>query len=165
MYLSATHTAKVMPPQRPDLVLATNVPDVKLDVLVGDRLNVEADRGDGCDILAELELVQNGGLAGGVETQHEKAHFLGSKDPAHHLGELATHCGGFVARRVEGMDITVSGGDRGRSTRRAGDCRGSNLCRKMRIVGGKTREERQGSCKQRGAKLVWTRKQGPIGNT
>lgn len=57
-----------MPPQRPDLVLTTDVPDIKLDVLVGDGLDVEADGGDGGDVLAELELVEDGGLASGIET-------------------------------------------------------------------------------------------------
>lgn len=33
---------EIMPPQRTDLVLATDVPDSKLDVLVLDRLDVEA---------------------------------------------------------------------------------------------------------------------------
>jgi hypothetical protein len=31
---------------------------------------LEADGGDGGDDLTELELVQNGGLTGGVETDH-----------------------------------------------------------------------------------------------
>jgi len=33
---------EVMPPQRPDLVLSTDVPHGELDVLVFDRLDVEA---------------------------------------------------------------------------------------------------------------------------
>jgi hypothetical protein len=33
----------VVPPERPDLVLPTDVPDVELDVLVGHGLHVEAD--------------------------------------------------------------------------------------------------------------------------
>lgn len=33
---------EVVPPQRSDLVLSTNIPDRELDVLVLDRLNVEA---------------------------------------------------------------------------------------------------------------------------
>lgn len=80
-----------MPPQGTNLVLTADIPDVKLDILVGDRLDVEADGGDGGDVLAELELVEDGGLAGGVEAEHEEAHFLGSEDLAHDFGELATH--------------------------------------------------------------------------
>jgi hypothetical protein len=47
-------------PQRADLVLAADVPDVELGVLVGDGLDVEADRGDGSDVLVEFELVEDG---------------------------------------------------------------------------------------------------------
>jgi hypothetical protein len=47
-------------PQRADLVLAADVPDVELGVLVRDGLDVEADRGDRGDVLVELELVENG---------------------------------------------------------------------------------------------------------
>lgn len=94
-----------MPPERTDLVLATDIPDVELDVLVGDGLDVEAHGGDGGDVLAELELVENGGLAGGVEAEHEQAHFLRSEDLAHHLGELTAHgCG---------VGLCVSSGRRG----------------------------------------------------
>ena len=35
-------------------------PNVELDLLEGDRLNVEADGGDGRHVLAKLQLVQNG---------------------------------------------------------------------------------------------------------
>lgn len=65
-----------MPPQRTNLVLATNVPHIKLDVLVGDGLDVEAHGRNGGDVLAQLELVQDGSFAGGVETEHEEAHLL-----------------------------------------------------------------------------------------
>lgn len=82
-----------MSPQGPDLVLATDIPHVELDVLVGDGLDVEADGGNGGNVLAELQLVQDGGLAGSVETEHEQTHFLGPEDLAHHLADLATHDG------------------------------------------------------------------------
>lgn len=49
-----------MTPQRTDLVLAADVPDVELGVLVGDGLDVEADGGDGGDVRVELELVEDG---------------------------------------------------------------------------------------------------------
>lgn len=57
-----------MAPERANLVLTTDVPHGEADVLVLDRLDVEADGGDSGDDLTELELVQDGGLAGGVET-------------------------------------------------------------------------------------------------
>jgi hypothetical protein len=102
------HTAKVMPPERTDLVLTTDIPDVELDVLVGDALDVEANGGNGGNVLAELELVEDGGLSGGVETEHEEAHFLGSEDLAHHLGQLATHGCDFLLGIV--VCMAVEGG-------------------------------------------------------
>lgn len=79
------HTAKVVPPQRTNLVLATHIPNIELDILVGNRLDVEADSRDRGDVLAEFELVKDSGLAGGVEPEHEQAHFLRSEDLAHHF--------------------------------------------------------------------------------
>lgn len=53
-----------MPPQRPDLVLSADIPDVEARVLVGDGLDVESDGGDGVDFAGgaggELEGVENG---------------------------------------------------------------------------------------------------------
>lgn len=85
-----------MSPKRPDLVLASDIPDVELGVLVCDGLDVEADGGDGGNVLVELELVQDswsnvstGGfyqepecrcrhtrLSGSIQPQHKQAHFL-----------------------------------------------------------------------------------------
>lgn len=94
-------TAKVMPPERADLILAAHVPNVELDVLIGNGLDVEPNGRDCGDILAELELVENRGFTGGIETEHKNTHLLGSEDLAHHLGKLATHCAGLV-RGVQG---------------------------------------------------------------
>ena len=44
-----------------------------------DSLDVETDRGDGGHDLAKLELVQDGGLAGGVEADHEEPNILARK--------------------------------------------------------------------------------------
>jgi len=57
-------------------LLTTDVPNGEGDVLVFDGLDVEADGGDGGDDLAEFELVKNGGLTGGVQTDHQDAHLL-----------------------------------------------------------------------------------------
>ena len=76
-----------MPPERADLVLASDVPDGEGDVLVLDGLDVETcqhrsreffaarkraegltDCGDGGDDLTQLELVQDCCLTGGIET-------------------------------------------------------------------------------------------------
>jgi hypothetical protein len=101
---------EVVPPQRADLVLPADVPDVEFHVLVGDGLDVEAYGRDGGDVLVELELVEDccgscvlvgllagllrdtsegegdvTGLACGVEAQHEQAHFARAEDLAHHF--------------------------------------------------------------------------------
>ena len=46
----ALSAGEVVPPERTDLVLAADVPDVEFDVLVGDGFDVEADGGDGGDV-------------------------------------------------------------------------------------------------------------------
>ena len=48
-----------MSPQRPNLILPSHVPDIKLDILIGDGLDVEADGGDGGDVGVELQLVED----------------------------------------------------------------------------------------------------------
>lgn len=50
----------VVPPEGTNLVLASDIPDVELDVLVGNSLDVETDGGDGGHRLVELELVEDG---------------------------------------------------------------------------------------------------------
>ena len=74
-----------------DLVLASDVPHGERDVLVLDGLDVEADRRDGCDDLPELQLVQDGGLTGGVEADHEDAHVLLAEELAEDLGSEDAH--------------------------------------------------------------------------
>jgi hypothetical protein len=54
------HTGEVVSPKRANLVLASDIPHVELGVLVCDCFDVEADGGDCCDILVELELVEDG---------------------------------------------------------------------------------------------------------
>jgi hypothetical protein len=110
--VAAQHTREVVSPQRADLVLAADVPDVEFGVLVRDRLDVEADGGDGRHVLVELELVEDccarvsiehcsayedaqellrTGLSRCVQTQHQEAHLLGSEDLVHHLRYLPAH--------------------------------------------------------------------------
>ena len=53
-----------MLPESTDLVLAAHIPHSEADAFDGlHRLNVEANGGDGANILIQLDLVQNGGLA------------------------------------------------------------------------------------------------------
>jgi len=67
---------EIMPPQRSDLVLTTDIPHCELNVLVLDGLDVEADCGDGGDNFTKLELVQDSGLSGGIETNHQNSHLF-----------------------------------------------------------------------------------------
>ena len=48
-----------MPPQRPDLILSSYVPDVELHVLVGNGLDVETDSRYCSNVLIELEFVED----------------------------------------------------------------------------------------------------------
>ena len=48
-----------MSPQRTNLVLPAHVPNVKLDVLVRYRLDVEADSRNRGHVLVEFQFVQN----------------------------------------------------------------------------------------------------------
>ena len=82
-----------MSPQGSDLVLTSDIPDGEVDVLVLDRLDVEPDGGDGGDDLAELELVEDGGLAGGVEAKR-----VGGADEREAEGVRARDRGGGCAR-------------------------------------------------------------------
>lgn len=59
---------KVVAPVRPDRLLPSHVPDVELEALVFQGLDVESEcRGDGRDVLV-AELLQDGGLPGVVES-------------------------------------------------------------------------------------------------
>jgi hypothetical protein len=61
-----------MSPQRTDLVAAADFPRCESDVAVCKALDVEAD-GRNCEHqLAELELVEQRGLAHGIKSDHEQ---------------------------------------------------------------------------------------------
>jgi hypothetical protein len=89
---------EVMPPQRSDLVLATNIPNGELDVLVLDSLDIETNRGDGGDNLAELELVENRSFTSSIETDHQNSHLLLPPELVEDLGKRETHVGGVVCQ-------------------------------------------------------------------
>ena len=102
---------EVVPPEGADLVLTAHVPHGEADVLVLHRLYVETcntlfdelvhggevvgltDGGDGGDDLSELELVEDGGLSGGVQSDHEDAHLLLAEEARKHRGHGQTHGG------------------------------------------------------------------------
>jgi len=52
------------------------------------------DRGNGGDDFTELQLVQNGGLSGGVKTDHQDSHLLATPKSIKQPRESDTHIGG-----------------------------------------------------------------------
>ena len=65
-------TSEVVSPQWTDLVLPANVPHSERDVFDWrQRLDVESDGGYGADDLVQFQLVQDSGLAGCIQAQHE----------------------------------------------------------------------------------------------
>ena len=66
----------VMSPEMSDRIVAPRDLHVEADVLVFNSLDVETDSGDGVDDLSELELVEDSGLTGGIETDHEDSHLF-----------------------------------------------------------------------------------------
>lgn len=52
--------------------------------------------GDGCDDFTELELVENGGLSGGVQTNHQNSHLLLPPELVKQLRDGQTHVCGVV---------------------------------------------------------------------
>lgn len=105
-----------MSPQRSDLVLPSNIPDGELDIFVLDSLNVEANGGDSGDNFAEsgtsqcwfepteiaslLQLVEDGGLSSGIESNHQNSHLLFPHEPIEQLGKGESHDGSRVLGRA-----------------------------------------------------------------
>jgi len=82
---------EIVSPEWADLVLSSDIPHGEGDVLVLDRLDIEADGGDGGDDFTKLELVQDGGLTSSVETDHQNAHLLLAKEAGKEPGNRETH--------------------------------------------------------------------------
>jgi len=80
---------EIMAPERANLVLPANIPNSEVDVLVFDSLHVEADGGDGGHNLAELQLIQNRGLARSVKPNHENTHLLLREEALENTAEVA----------------------------------------------------------------------------
>ena len=121
---------EVMPPQRSDLVLSTDIPHGELNILVLDSFDVETyirgwyqrmdflisrvnrkilwsrtNGGNGRDDFTQFQLIQNGGLAGSVQTDHQDSHLLLAPEAIEQLREGETHIGGEVARVEVPMKI------------------------------------------------------------
>jgi hypothetical protein len=52
--------------------------------------------GNSGDDFTELQLVKNGGLSGGIETNHQDSHLLLAPQAVEQLGESETHIGGVL---------------------------------------------------------------------
>lgn len=96
--MHAQRTGIIVSPQRANLILTTDIPDIEFDVLVGDALDVEPDSGNSGDVLVKLQFIQNSfehtsssadgrglwspigialtSLSCCIETEHENAHLL-----------------------------------------------------------------------------------------
>jgi len=72
--------AVVAAPVGPDGRLPTQVPDVEVEVLVRHGLDVEADRGNRGDDLADLEAVEERRFARVVEAEDQNADFLAAPE-------------------------------------------------------------------------------------
>lgn len=82
---------EVVPPQRTDFVLAAHVPHRERDVFIFYRLDVETDRRYGRDDLAQLQFVEYGSLAGGVQADHQYAHLLFTKQTGENRRQRQAH--------------------------------------------------------------------------
>eukprot|EP00438_Fugacium_kawagutii_P017659 Skav201276 [mRNA] locus=scaffold2058:154559:155204:- [translate_table: standard] len=82
---------KVVAPKSADLVLASHIPHVELDVLVLNSLNIESNCRNGGDYFSQLQSVEDGGLAGRIETKHQNPHLFGSNHPCPNLAKEHAH--------------------------------------------------------------------------
>lgn len=108
-----------MPPQRPNLVLTTDIPNVELDVPHRHRLDVEADGWDRRNGVGQLERVEDSCLSGSIETKHEDSYFPGAKqlvdEPGEarhgvaHLGECGCPCGLLGDLVIERLGVGMGG--------------------------------------------------------
>ena len=85
----------VVSPETSELVLTTDIPHFEADLLVLNRLNVKANSGDRVYDLTKLKLVEDGGLASGVETNHEDSH-LALFAELTEMTEKGAHCSALV---------------------------------------------------------------------
>jgi len=82
---------EVVSPEWADLILSSDVPHSEGDILVLDRLDIEADGGDGGNDFTEFKLVKDGRLAGGVEADHQNPHLFLAEEGSKQLGDGQTH--------------------------------------------------------------------------
>ena len=82
---------EIVSPEGADSVLASDVPHVHVEALVLDCFDVEADRRNRGDMFAEFKLVENGRLAGGVESEHQAARLAVPEPLLEEIAEEKSH--------------------------------------------------------------------------
>mmetsp|Transcript_3644 Transcript_3644/g.9797 ORF Transcript_3644/g.9797 Transcript_3644/m.9797 type:complete len:208 (-) Transcript_3644:19-642(-) len=102
----AARALAVVVPERPEPVLAADVPHRELDVPVLHGLHVEANGRHGADHLGELESVEDRALPGGVEAEHEEAHLLLANHALPDLREDDAHVSSWRLRASGGATLS-----------------------------------------------------------
>jgi len=87
----ALSVLEIVSPERADLVLPSDIPHSEGDVLVLDRLDIEADGRDCGNDFAKLELVQDGRLTSSVESNHQNTHLPLAQEASKSFRKQETH--------------------------------------------------------------------------
>jgi hypothetical protein len=69
--------------------VASDIPNGKVDVVILNCLDVEADSGNSGDIFTKLESIEHGSLACGIKTHHENSNFFLRYQSPKDAGEVA----------------------------------------------------------------------------
>jgi len=82
---------EIVPPERTDLILTSDIPHGEVDVLVLDSFHIETDCGDSSHDLTELKFIKNGSLTSSIKTDHKNPHILLAEKTAEKLCKCRTH--------------------------------------------------------------------------
>ena len=77
-----------MPPKRSNLILPSHIPNVELDVLIRDGLDVEANSGNGSDIGVEFQLIKDCYRPASVSPDLRKHSIMGPREMKTHWSFL-----------------------------------------------------------------------------
>ena len=86
-------SGEIVAPEHANPVSASDVPHLQSDVLVLDTLDIETDRGDRARDLAQLQLVEDRGLARCVQADHYDAGFMFGEQAGIKRREADAHAG------------------------------------------------------------------------
>jgi hypothetical protein len=76
----------------------------------GREAGSHTDGGDGGDDFTKLELIENGGLSGSIESDHQNSHLLLPPELVEELRKCETHGGGLANTFAGKGDVAVIGG-------------------------------------------------------